>query len=287
MATGTQTISPVAWLRTTLLLATGGAAFLYAVLWLAQFLGGLGGRVFEDGWTGILPLGISLLVVGFVSLYLLRWIGRLSFGTAWQVVFLWAVTSLVLAAIGRALGAVSLPIFLGVWAAFGLLLGRPIAGQSGRQATRARGRAPVRASTRAAQRDQTAVTRSSQFGRIPSTTVVLLTEQVGQARGLVLGAVPAAAPREAHDFTIRAVLTHTLTDWWQNGNTAGLTSRDVDDLRSFVVLALALASSGSAGSERLHAPEERAIYRAVLTALLDDWLANWNSDGQDGPPRRP
>ena len=46
------------------------------------------------------------------------------------------------------------------------------------------------------------------------------------------------------------------------------------------------SSSALAAGPALRSPEGEAIYRAILAALLDDWLANWNANGVSGPPRR-
>jgi hypothetical protein len=118
----------------------------------------------------------------------------------------------------------------------------------------------------------------SQFGRVSRQTATLLAQHVGYIDGPMLNALPVGASGAMRALTVRLVLEHTLEDWWRNGNTTGLDSADLDDLRGFIRLAGHVAGPG-------FRHEELAIYRAVLTNLLQDWLHNWNVDGVDGPPK--
>jgi hypothetical protein len=116
------------------------------------------------------------------------------------------------------------------------------------------------------------------FGRIPPET----REQLQAMVQLVKDELPAALPPGTGDAvrarSVELVLRAALRDWYQNYNTDGLREQDIDDLKSFVALAANLA-----GGELNRA--NQPVYEALLEALLEDWLINWN-DGTDGPPER-
>jgi hypothetical protein len=272
-ATSGRTIG--GWLLLAALFAAGGAAYIFAAQWLtgvvAEVMGD--GRLLADlTIAGIaLAAGIILPAIGGRILLAVFGQGR----RAWAIILGWVLAYGLLLLLGFALRGISLPVFAAVLVGFGLLWGWMLAPQPARaKPSRRRAAQGVRRS---------AVVDSQQFGRIPAETVLLLTQHARQARSQIATALP-PAPKELGSFTIAAVLDRTLRDWWANGNTHGLTDTDVDDLKSFVTLAAALA--GGASSMSLNAPEGQAVYRATLTALLDDWLANWNADGHDGPPDR-
>ena len=117
------------------------------------------------------------------------------------------------------------------------------------------------------------------FGRIPQNTADLFERTIRQVRDEVLTALPPGSTAQIQSYTLEAVLETVLRDWRVNDNTTGLLPDDVADLRSFVQLACSLAGSdpGRGGFP---------IYQASLKNLLDDWLDNWNADGNPGPPRR-
>lgn len=258
----------VRWAWATVTLALGGALLTFAALWLMQAIAAMssGARLSQLGqWAILLATLASWALVGTAGFWLLRRLGWERW-PAIQALAGWLLGYILIWWLGNLLGSVSLPLYLAFWLLFG--------GLGGWLAARA---APQRAAP-AARRDRQLV-RSSQFGRIPAATVVLLTQQVRQATGPILAGLPSIAPQPVRDFTVRAVLERTIRDWWANGNAEGLGPQDVADLRSFVSMAAALADGArdTAG---------QAIYRAALAALLDDWLANWNADGVDGPPVR-
>jgi hypothetical protein len=119
--------------------------------------------------------------------------------------------------------------------------------------------------------------QSTQFGRVPRETVDLFQRTVQTVRQQVAAALPAHASPEVRAYTVEQVLEIVLRDWRENENTTGLVPEDVEDLRSFVTMAASLAGYDING-------DGLPVYQAVLKGLLDDWLANWNSPGDPGPP---
>jgi hypothetical protein len=273
-ATSGRTIG--GWLLLAALFAAGGAAYMVAAQWLtgavAEVMGD--GRLLADFTIAGIAFAAGVILPAIVGRILLALFGQGR--RAWAIILGWLLAYGLLLLLGFGLRGISLPVFAAVLVGFGLLWGWLLAPEPGRVK-------PARRQSAAGVR-QSAVVDSQQFGRIPAETVMLLTQHARQARGQIATALP-PAPKELGDFTIAAVLDRTLRDWWSNGNTHGLTEADVGDLKSFVTLAAALAGGG-ASSTSLNSPEGQAIYRATLTVLLDDWLANWNADGEEGPPLR-
>jgi hypothetical protein len=115
------------------------------------------------------------------------------------------------------------------------------------------------------------------FGRIPSQTVDLVQGIVRAVGDQVLTALPASTSPEIRAYTMETVLGIVLRDWSENENTSGLLPEDIEDLRSFIALAASVAGNDVSGPR---AP----IYEATLAGLLEDWLANWNTEGDPGPP---
>ena len=118
------------------------------------------------------------------------------------------------------------------------------------------------------------------MNRVPAKVIDLLDGSARIARERVITALPSGASDETRAWTLQQVLGTALRDWLENGNLEGLVSEDVHDLRSFVSLAATVADLDRADPDGLSA----ATYKTVLAALLEDWLANWNSDGASGPP---
>jgi hypothetical protein len=278
MAQGQQSIQSGRWLRAALVFGAGGALATYLAVWLLQTLVAIYGgarliRASEGGTVLLLVAGI----VGFAGWLALRRVFGWSSGQSCLSLIGWMGAYVLLWVAGILTHAISLPVYLAAWAIFGAAGGYLIA---------TRPPAQPKARSTATARRSSAVARSSEFGRVPADTVVLLTQHVRHASGPIAGALPEGAPQPMRDFTVRAVLDRTVRDWWENGNTEGLGTKDIADLRSFVTLAAAIASPPEHGGIPLQGAEAQAIYRATLAALLDDWLANWNADGVDGPPRR-
>lgn len=117
----------------------------------------------------------------------------------------------------------------------------------------------------------------ARFGRIPPQTSELFQHNIRLVNEQVLRGLPTHANAQIRAYTLEAVLDVVLRDWRENDNTTGLIDSDVEDLRNFVALAVSLAGNDLNG-------QGGAIYQAVLRGLLEDWLANWNADGDPGPP---
>lgn len=115
------------------------------------------------------------------------------------------------------------------------------------------------------------------FGRIPSQTIDLFERTVADVKTKILPSVPHTAGDEVKAFTLEAVLNIVLRDWHENNNTEGLSEEDIKDMNSFVQMAAALAGT------TIHA-QGKPIYEATLSGLLEDWLENWNTPGDPGPP---
>ncbi len=121
---------------------------------------------------------------------------------------------------------------------------------------------------------------SDSLSRIPPKIGDLLDQTARTTRTRVITALPDDAAVDLRQFALHQVMATVMRDWIENGNTDGLTSQDVHDLRSFVSLAATIADLGQPDVDGLNG----TTFRAVLTGLLEDWLANWNSDGVSGPP---
>ena len=117
----------------------------------------------------------------------------------------------------------------------------------------------------------------ARFGRIPPQTTQLFQRTIKMVGEQVLQGLPPYASATIRAYTLETVLEIVLRDWRENENTTGLVAEDVEDLRNFVALAASLAGGDINGAG---AP----VYQAALRGLLEDWLANWNSEGDPGPP---
>lgn len=117
----------------------------------------------------------------------------------------------------------------------------------------------------------------ARFGRIPPETSELLRHNIQLINEQVLRGLPTNADAKIRAYTVETVLEVVLRDWRENDNTTGLLDSDVEDLRNFVSLAASLAGGDING-------QGVPVYQATLRGLLEDWLANWNSEGDPGPP---
>jgi len=115
----------------------------------------------------------------------------------------------------------------------------------------------------------------NRFGRIPPQTSELFQHNIKLVNEQVLHGLPVHANAKIRAYTMETVLDVVLRDWCENDNTTGLLDSDVEDLRNFVSLAASLAGNDLNGNG---AP----IYQATLRGLLEDWLANWNAEGDPG-----
>jgi hypothetical protein len=118
---------------------------------------------------------------------------------------------------------------------------------------------------------------SGKFGRIPPQTTELFQRNIKLVSEGVLPGLPFVASASLRAYTLETVLEVVLRDWHENDNTTGLLDEDVADLRNFVALAASLADGDING-------QGMPVYQAALRGLLEDWLANWNSEGDPGPP---
>jgi hypothetical protein len=118
---------------------------------------------------------------------------------------------------------------------------------------------------------------SGRFGRIRPDTIQLFEKTVEQVKSRMLGALPSSAGEEVRAYTTEMLLSIVFRDWLENENETGLEPSDVADLESFVQCAASMAGSDING-------QGLPIYQAILKGLLEDWLANWNSPGDPGPP---
>lgn len=121
------------------------------------------------------------------------------------------------------------------------------------------------------------VSQRGNFGRIAPPTIAVLEKNVAAVRDQVLTAVPPQANQALRAEALEVILSIVLRDWHVNGNTTGLLASDIADLQSFVSLAASLAGNDLNG-------QGRPVFLALIKGLLEDWLANWNSPGDPGPP---
>ena len=238
----------------------------------------------------------------------------------WIILSLWVVMLLATFVFGSWVHAVSAPVFVSSWllvgGAIGMMLSRSGAlyayvdspprnsdsrkqGAVRRKSTTPRGistggtsmpggprltpRAPQMRSGRRLSRAARTSGERSAFGRVPIDTVKLLSSHIRDVSGPILSYLPLGITRSMRDWTIKQTLETVLRDWRENENLDELSKEDIADLGSFAELAYELAVGKSL--EAL-SPVEDAVFKAILSALLNDWLANWNADGVDGPPRR-
>lgn len=285
MATRSQDNWIGRWVIAGLLLALGGMAYVYATLWVAQVLIPLitEGRILPQVNEGSFALIVACAaLVGLVAMPIIALFsrGRLGCGGALLIVLVWMVSYLGLWGTSQVTRSpVGIPVLAGWSALAGGLCGLVVARLRPRGSKRRQGRSLSQEV--AAPRPDEPVVRADQFGRVPAATVVLVNRLVHQARNRVVSALPSGASAAVRSTTVSAILDRTLKDWWDNGNQQGLTTTDIDDLRSFVQLAAHLS-----GPQGLSSAEGLAVYRATLGALLDDWLEHWNDNGVDGPPQR-
>jgi hypothetical protein len=106
-------------------------------------------------------------------------------------------------------------------------------------------------------------------GASDSETSEYLAEVVAAASEAA-GKLPEEAPSAWRRTAYRAVLAAILRDWAENG-TATLDPQDAANVHGFVQ---------DAAQAALAAPEEHRddTFEVVLTALLDDWILNWNTE---------
>lgn len=266
----------VPWPQLALIFGLGGAFCTYLLLMLTQgmiLLFGNGRLV--QGSEGLIALLAAWLLLSGLLMMPLTWSLRFPVLQSAMIALIWLGIYLLLWMLGRLMSGMPLPIYLLFWAIFGFIMGyalgeRPASGAMG---------------IVAAPRPTRDVVRSTGFGRIPQETVLLLSQHTRAVMGPICSVLPVQMPEALRAFTVRAVLDHILRDWWENGNATGLTTQDIDDLQSMVAMAAAIAIQPGF-DPGYHNQQSQAIYRAILGALLDDWLHFWNTDGVDGPPRR-
>ena len=303
------------WWKAALVFGLGGAVFAVSALmiagWWAQAV--YGDRTFPagDGHEGAFwAAGGGIAIPGVIAWLALRIFGYKNWRIG-AILSLWVVLYLGMWAAGSESG-VSAVAFSVTWAVAAALAGLLLAAFAGsaparppaaRQASGASAAAQPRkvkqkaaatasrlsgASPRAATPfsgalPATAVAASGMpatkaYGRTPPETLAMLQRRILDV-AVVLSEMDASAPGPMRRFAAGAVLERTIRDWNENGNVEPLLADDVIDLQSFIAFAGQLAGP-------LVEIEGQAVFRAVLSALLDDWLVAWNADGNPGPPAR-
>jgi hypothetical protein len=269
-----------------LVLALGGAIVTILAVWLAELFIGAStdGRLIDSiGFGDLLLVIIALALPCAAGAYALRRMGwnrkaTLCALTTWLVgyLFIWII--------GAQVGGMSLPLYLVLWLGIGV---------AGSRLFDPPGDPMSVLVTIEPENDTRPRTATERFGRIPPATVERLRHMARLVDEEVVTALPVEAPTALRQYTVRTVLDYCLRDWWENKNSRSLRARDVCDLRSFVSLAVSLAGGADEAvptvyhaelAATLRSPEVQAIYRAVLDALLGDWLTHWNEYGLDGPP---
>ncbi|HEU5327109.1 MAG: hypothetical protein ACTHMJ_11870 [Thermomicrobiales bacterium] len=108
------------------------------------------------------------------------------------------------------------------------------------------------------------------FGQVPPETPPYLRHTVA-AVARIVGALPGLAPSEWNRVAYRLVLAGVLRDWVENGTDA-LVEQDERDLADLLRVAATVA---------LDADYNRRddTFAVVAAAMVDDWVQNWNTDG--------
>lgn len=264
------------WVIDTLLLALLGASASFAVLWLAYLLSPA--RLSSDGDP---PLWLYLAgaIVSAVLFFLLRM--RYPGCRSCVIIPAWWIAHFVLTGVGAAMssgGGMSLVVYIISWLVIGALGALALQAAPKTKLAAAGAAGALGAGAFVAARGENQVLKSSGYGRLPPATVILLTQHVRTANESATQ-LPPNAPASVRKIAVGVVLDHIVRDWWENENREGLTPTDVADLGSFVQLAW--SQCRGAGS----LPEAEATFKAVVTALMDDWFNSWNADGVDGAPR--
>ena len=263
------------WVVTTLLFWLFGAATQLGILWGANTLVGAVTRV--DGDNASTAILIATVVTAII---LYKLLGRrfLRITSCVLAVGWWLSYFVVqlIAAVLFSTSGISLVAYLAIWlilAAFGAVIA-----QASRhvQVAALGGLAATGAGMYAATRQQE-VLHSSGFGRVPPSTVILLSQHVRTAQQAA-AQLPPQIPAPFRDATLAIVLDHLVRDWWQNQNLEGLRSIDQQDMLAFVQYAWHVCRVGPESSEAA-----LAAFRAVLGALLDDWCESWNADAEGAP----
>ncbi|GAC1553425.1 MAG: hypothetical protein NVS2B7_29380 [Herpetosiphon sp.] len=265
------------WVIRAAFLAIAGAVLSFAVLFLASTLlpAVLGGRIVRAGTATTIVVWLSLLLamVGLMTLLLVRSIWG-CFRSLLLVISWWAIFFLLIV-FSQRFGSLPLPLYLAVWIASGAI-GSTLLQQPPRTSP-SRAAGPMTGNT-VRLSSQDVPPGMSAWGRIPARTVTLVRQHTVDAAGIA-SALPGADVTGYRATATAVIITVVLRDWWQNGNQAGLTDLDRDDLASFVRLAWHT-------SQAVPTPAiAHAVFRAVLTALLDDWCVAWNTGNMSGPPQ--
>jgi hypothetical protein len=263
------------WVVDTLLLALLGASASFAALWIGYLL--TSSRVSTNG-NPPLWLYIGGAIVSTVLFFVLR--TRYTGCRTCAIIPAWWVVHFLLTGAASAAAkttGMSLVAYLITWLVIGAL-GALVLQLSPKAKLAAGAAGALGAGAFVATRGQNQVLKSSGYGRLPPATVILLTQHVRTANEAATQ-LPPNAPAALRKIAVGVVLDHIVRDWWENENREGLTPTDMADMGAFVQLAWSQCRGVSS------LPEAEAIFRAVMTALLDDWFNSWNADGVDGAPR--
>lgn len=111
----------------------------------------------------------------------------------------------------------------------------------------------------------------TKYGRVPQDIPGYLTQTVEGVRK-VASSLPASTPSGWRQIAYGLLLEGILRDHADNG-AALLEDQDFHDLRDLMLLSadVALAADVSLRDE---------TFTRVLAGTVDDWVQNWNADGQ-------
>ncbi len=116
---------------------------------------------------------------------------------------------------------------------------------------------------------------SRAFGRISLKMQNVIAQHVKDLTGPVMSYLPLSVSREMRDFTLYKSLQTLFKDSLENENCEALSPEDIRDFGSFIELAFSISARERQGEL---SEVDEAVYKAVLSGLLQDWLHNWNAE---------
>ncbi|MBM7842452.1 hypothetical protein [Herpetosiphon giganteus] len=260
----------------TLSLGLGGAIASFLSLLLGNIIFGRSSRVLTGGMPVFLV--IMMVIVGIAAYFIIkRWMSGFA---SFLAIGGWFLAHFIVNVIAIAFfdADMSIVSYIITWLMMGALGALMFSNSSFAKAIGLAGAGTaIGAGIYAASR-KNEVLKASGYGRLPPSTVILLTQHVRFANDAV-NQLPPNTPANFRKIAVEVVLDRVIRDWWSNENTDGLTPTDVNDLGAFVQLAWFAARGQS------HILQAEAVFRACLSALMDDWFNAWNAEGVEGAPR--